>query len=116
MKNAICVKLNKSIKLYRYEDCQTDIYAWRRRFIWLNSRLHVLTLSLRSKSPLIGSKNNGTAGPGSDIDLLVHFQGTEQQKADLKKWLNGWSLSLSKTNFPKTGYKMDGLEHLLNFC
>ena len=29
---------------------------------------------------LCGSVKNATAGPGSDIDLLVHFSGNAQQR------------------------------------
>ena len=58
---------------------------------------------------LFGSTNYGTAGPGSDIDLIVHFGGTEQQKNDLTQWLEGWSLCLAEINYLKTGYKLDGL-------
>src|ERR1019366_116564 len=32
---------------------------------------------------LIGSTKNGTAGPASDIDLLIHFHGTAEQRRDL---------------------------------
>ncbi|MGK2856510.1 MAG: PEP/pyruvate-binding domain-containing protein [Thermoanaerobaculia bacterium] len=58
---------------------------------------------------LFGSTKNATAGPDSDIDLLVHFIGTEQQKSDLLAWLDGWSLSLGEINFLRTGRRLDGL-------
>jgi hypothetical protein len=58
---------------------------------------------------LFGSANNATAGPGSDIDLLVHFQGNETQREELAKWLEGWSLCLAEINYLKTGYASDGL-------
>ena len=58
---------------------------------------------------VFGSTNNGTAGPGSDIDLLVHFDGTERQKEELLQWLQGWSLCLAEMNYQKTGYLSDGL-------
>ena len=64
---------------------------------------------------VFGSTKNATAGPGSDIDLLIHFQGTETQKQKLVLWLEGWSLCLAEINFSRTGYKSDGLldYHLL---
>lgn len=40
---------------------------------------------------LIGSTKNCTAGPMSDIDLLFHFDGDENQRDALKIWLDGWS-------------------------
>lgn len=58
---------------------------------------------------LFGSSNSGMAGPGSDIDLLVHFEGSEAQREDLLHWLEGWSLSLAEMNYLKTGYTSKGL-------
>jgi pyruvate,water dikinase len=58
---------------------------------------------------VIGSTKNGTAGPGSDIDLLVHFRGTHQQKEALHQWLKGWSLCLDEINYQRTGYRSTGL-------
>jgi len=58
---------------------------------------------------LIGSTKNATAGPASDIDLLLHFQGSEKQESDLLLWLEGWSRCLSEMNFLRTGYRTDGL-------
>jgi pyruvate,water dikinase len=58
---------------------------------------------------LIGSVKNATAGPASDIDLLIHFRGTPAQRAALELWLEGWSLCLSEMNYLRTGYKTAGL-------
>jgi pyruvate,water dikinase len=58
---------------------------------------------------LFGSTKNATAGPQSDIDLLIHFQGDAQQRKDLMTWLEGWSLSLSEINERRTGYTTSGL-------
>ncbi|HEX9653331.1 MAG TPA: PEP/pyruvate-binding domain-containing protein, partial [bacterium] len=58
---------------------------------------------------VIGSAKNATAGPASDIDLLVHHDGTEKQKKELQLWLEGWSLCLSEINFLRTGIKTEGL-------
>jgi hypothetical protein len=58
---------------------------------------------------LFGSTKNATAGPQSDIDLLIHFIGSKVQMKDLLIWLEGWSLCLSHVNYVKTGYKTDGL-------
>ena len=55
---------------------------------------------------LIGSTKNATAGPGSDIDLLVHFRGSPEQRRDLERWLEGWSLCLGEMNFLRTGYRV----------
>lgn len=58
---------------------------------------------------VFGSTCNATAGPGSDIDLLIHFQGDEKQRNELTKWLDGWSLCLAEINYLKTGYTSNGL-------
>jgi len=58
---------------------------------------------------IFGSTKNATAGPGSDIDLLVHFKGSNQQREELCAWLDGWSLSLSQINFERTGFSTEGL-------
>jgi len=58
---------------------------------------------------LFGSTKTGTAGPGSDIDVLVHFQGDKIQENALRAWLEGWSLCLDQMNFLQTGYRSGGL-------
>ncbi len=58
---------------------------------------------------IFGSAKNATAGPASDIDLLVHFDGTPKQKENLLLWLKGWSLCLAEMNFLRTGYRSEGL-------
>ncbi len=65
---------------------------------------------------LFGSTKNASAGPASDIDILLHFIGNEKQKTELLHWLEGWSLTLSENNFLRTGYRTDGIldVHLLS--
>ncbi len=58
---------------------------------------------------VFGSTKNATARAESDIDILIHFRGTEAQRKDLLLWLEGWSLSLAQINFARTGHKTDGL-------
>jgi hypothetical protein len=55
---------------------------------------------------LIGSTKNATAGPGSDIDLIVHSNGDPSRIEDLKLWLQGWGLCLSEMNLMKSGYSI----------
>ena len=57
----------------------------------------------------MGSTVNGTAGPCSDLDLLLHFTGTMEQRERLLLWLEGWSLSLAEMNYLRTGYSTGGL-------
>ncbi|MCX6639498.1 MAG: nucleotidyltransferase domain-containing protein [bacterium] len=58
---------------------------------------------------VFGSTKNGTAGLCSDIDLLVHFIGDDEQKKQLNEWLKGWSLCLDEMNYLRTGYRGTGL-------
>lgn len=56
---------------------------------------------------IFGSVKNATAGPGSDIDVLVHFRGTADQRQRLESWLEGWSAALSEMNYLRTGHRID---------
>ncbi|MCB0650628.1 MAG: nucleotidyltransferase domain-containing protein [Saprospiraceae bacterium] len=58
---------------------------------------------------VFGSTKNATASQGSDIDILIHFQGTEDQRNNLLSWLEGWGTSLEYNYFIRTGYKISGL-------
>jgi hypothetical protein len=54
---------------------------------------------------VIGSTKNASAGPASDIDLLIHHRGSASQRAELEVWLQGWSLALGQVNYLRTGYR-----------
>ncbi len=56
---------------------------------------------------VFGSTKNATAGPSSDIDLLVHFAGSSVQRVELEGWLEGWSFCLAEINYERTGYRND---------
>ena len=58
---------------------------------------------------LFGSTEAGTAGPGSDIDLLVVCEGEPRAKEDLQLWLEGWSLCLAEVSFLLQGLPSQGL-------
>ncbi|HVO12113.1 MAG TPA: nucleotidyltransferase domain-containing protein, partial [Vicinamibacteria bacterium] len=58
---------------------------------------------------VFGSTKNGTAGPASDIDLLLHVEADEARRHDLELWLSGWSESLAEANYLRTGYRTEGL-------
>ncbi len=58
---------------------------------------------------VFGSTKNATAGPASDIDVLIHFRGADAQREILEQWLDGWSRCLSEINYLRTGYETDGL-------
>lgn len=59
---------------------------------------------------VLGSTKNATAGPASDIDLIVHVEdGTEDTRRDLLAWMEGWSRCLSEINQVRTGCVTEGL-------
>jgi hypothetical protein len=58
---------------------------------------------------LVGSTKNATASASSDVDLVVHFTGTADQRAALEQWLEGWSLCLAEMNYLRTGCRSRGL-------
>ena len=58
---------------------------------------------------LVGNIKEATTGPGSCLELLVHFHGTEIQKQLLISWIEGWSLGLAEFNFAQTGYRIENL-------
>ncbi len=57
---------------------------------------------------LHGSTEGGNAGPGSDIDLIVVCQGSEEQRERLSHWFEGWSLCLAELALQQTGYGFPG--------
>lgn len=52
---------------------------------------------------LYGSTEEGTAGPESDIDLLIAVEGDEARRHDLEVWLDGWSHCLSEVTYQMVG-------------
>lgn len=58
---------------------------------------------------LVGSAKRADAGPASDIDLLLVFEGTPDERRDLLLWLEGWSLCLAELNALRTGERTGGL-------
>jgi hypothetical protein len=58
---------------------------------------------------VFGSTKNGTAGPASDIDLLLHVEPHDPRRDALAAWLDGWSRALAEMNELRTGYHTEGL-------
>ncbi len=58
---------------------------------------------------VFGSTKNASAGPGSDIDLLLHVGDDPERQAALQVWLDGWSRCLAEMNYLRTGYRSAGL-------
>ena len=58
---------------------------------------------------VIGSTKNVTAGPESDLDLVVHFRGTAADGEALRAWLAGWDRRLVAENEARTGRRCDSI-------
>jgi len=58
---------------------------------------------------VFGSVKNATSGPESNIDILIHFQGTPKQRTELLLWLDAWNLGVSEMNYLYTGIRIDSL-------
>jgi pyruvate, water dikinase len=98
-----------SDKFDRRNKGNSDHWQWRQRAAEdLAAQLDPHRFGVRALY-LFGSTKNATAGPQSDIDILIHFSGSENQRRDLLLWLEGWNLCLSHINAERTGYKTGGL-------
>jgi pyruvate,water dikinase len=58
---------------------------------------------------VFGSTKNATAAEASDLDILIHFRGSEAQERELSRWLAEWSRRLAELNYQRTGHASDGL-------
>ncbi len=89
---------------------QPDVHwRWRRKMMEeFANKLEGDKLGVKAVY-LVGSSREHTAGPASDIDLIIHFKGNEKQKELLKAEAAGWSKCLSFINWEKTGYQTDNL-------
>jgi hypothetical protein len=56
---------------------------------------------------LIGTVFHRTAGPNSDIDLMVHYNGEASNREKLEIWFDGWNCSLSEMVFNQTGVRLN---------
>jgi len=115
-------KLTNTVELLKKEgmkdaDRLTDTLAgqndahwkWRYRMVQsIAKRLDFSKFGIKGLY-LIGSTKEATAGPASDIDLLIHVEETPGHQSELKAWIEGWSFCLSDINYTRTGYETDGL-------
>ncbi len=86
-----------------------DHWRWRLRMVQrLAADLDAARFGVKGLY-VFGSTKNGTAGPASDIDVLVHFSGSPEMRQQLEAWLEGWSLCLAEVNYLRTGCRSKGL-------
>jgi pyruvate,water dikinase len=100
---------NYTSEIQEFSSPPEDYWRWRYHMAeTIASKLSASRFGVEALY-VFGSTKNASAGPSSDIDILIHSIGNNNQKKDLINWLEGWSLTLSEINFLKTGYKTDGI-------
>lgn len=83
-------------------------WAWRQRFAEaLADSLDAGRFGV-SRMYLGGSTARGDAGPASDIDVYIRCVGSDQQRAALEAWLDGWSHCLAEVALQQTGQPFPG--------
>jgi len=93
----------------QHQEEQESPWRWRLRIAEIiASQLDIKQFGVKGMY-VFGSTKNATAGPASDIDLLIHFVGTPVQRQTLQSWLDGWSLCLDEMNYLRTGHRAGGL-------
>ncbi len=101
-------KIPKS-RVVEHESSGENYWAWRLRMSeYIASQLDPGRFGVEGFY-VFGSTKNCLAGPKSDIDILIHFRGSEIQRRDLMHWMEAWSLCLDEMNYLKTGYRTGGL-------
>jgi hypothetical protein len=84
-------------------------WRWRQRFAErIAATIDPTRFGVRAVY-LFGSTEAGSAGVGSDIDLMVVFEGDAQQESELRAWLEDWSLCLAEVSFQLYGVPSKGL-------
>ncbi len=92
-----------------YESQPENYWIWRQEMVKLvASQVDPARFGVEGFY-VFGSTKNASAGMGSDIDILIHFRGSDEQQENLLLWLEGWSLCLDEINYIKTGYRTGGL-------
>ncbi len=92
-----------------HQEEQESPWRWRLRVAErISSELDAERFGVKAMY-IFGSSKNATAGPASDIDLLIHFAGDTCQREMLLSWLSGWSLCLDEVNYLHTGHRTGGL-------
>jgi predicted nucleotidyltransferase len=91
------------------EASREDHWRWRLRMArQIAASIDSARFGVRA-AYVLGSTKNATAGPASDIDLILHVEAQDGRRRDLESWLEGWSEALAETNYLRTGYRTSGL-------
>jgi pyruvate,water dikinase len=91
------------------EAAADDHWRWRLRMAQqLAGSLDPVRFGVKA-AYVLGSTKNATAGPASDIDLILHVEPGAARRRELEAWLEGWSQALAEMNYLRTGYSKSGL-------
>ncbi|MBN2200090.1 MAG: PEP/pyruvate-binding domain-containing protein [Candidatus Aminicenantes bacterium] len=82
---------------------------WRRRMAEQIARLCDAPRRGVAAVYLLEDAIGGLDGPDAEISLLIHFEGTAEQKKELQAWLEGWNAALTETNLFRTGLRLERL-------
>ncbi len=91
----------------------TEAQSWRMRMAEAFAKSVDFSKFNISAIYLTGSVYQGDATAESDIDLLVHFEGSQSQKDDFLIWADGWDSSLKMIHYNRTGLI---IEHILDIA
>ncbi len=88
-----------------------DAWRWRLRIArLLAAEMDADRLGVKAVY-LFGSTRTAEAGPGSDIDLLIHIVDDPVRRARLERWFASWDARLCEVLRSRTG---EDREHLLD--
>ncbi len=82
---------------------------------WRMQKVHELARKLNPQRYgvvdmyVFGSTHEETAGAASDIDLIVHVRGTDEQKEDLLAWFREENARIAKENKKRTGKRTEDI-------
>lgn len=96
----------------RYEEIEThDEEHWRWRSAMVERLSEIIDPDAYGIKSLyiFGSTKNASAGPGSDIDLLLHVDDDPKKRNELLTWLRGWGEALDEMNYLRTGHRTGNL-------
>ncbi len=103
------VQIDTEATTLSYSFSYFDYQRWRRQMVEkIASNLDANYFGIKGLY-ILGNPSYEIEKAGSTIDLLVHFNGNSKQRAELEKWLEGWSLCLDEMNYQRTGVKTGGL-------
>jgi pyruvate, water dikinase len=92
-----------------FKDSKENPSKWRNRMAErIAEKLDLVRFGVEAIY-LIGSTKRYNNGPASDIDLLIHFRGSDEQKKELLLWLEGWGMCLASLNQEIVGHKTENL-------